>query len=266
MPLLHHIVLAVVQGITEFLPISSSAHLILVPTLAPGWEDQGALIDVAAHVGTLAAVLLYFRTETGALFRGGVNALTLKWTPDTRLFALISAATIPTLIIGGALYALDIIDALRSPIVIAWTTIGFGVVLFVADRFGARSRTIDMVGWRGAILIGLSQAIALVPGTSRSGITMSAARALGYDRPDAARFSMLMAIPVILAFGGFTFLELLQDGIDGALTDALIVAVLSCICALGAIHIFLKMAARTDFTIFVLYRLALGAALLWWFA
>lgn len=264
MPILQLIVLALVQGITEFLPISSSAHLILAPALAPGWEDQGPLIDVAAHVGTLAAVLIYFRSETALLTGGAFDAARLKWTPGSKLFALLSLATVPMVLVALGLAAFGLLDQLRSPVVIAWSTLIFGALLWLADRFGARLKTVEDVGWRAAVLLGLAQATALIPGASRAGVTISAARALGFKREEAARFSMLMAIPAILVLGAYAFLEILKEGAPGTLVDAAIVAVLSCVAALGVIHLFLKMARATDFTPFVLYRFALGAALLWW--
>ena len=192
MPIEQLILLALVQGITEFLPISSSAHLILAPMLT-GSEDQGALIDVAAHLGSLGAVLLYFRQETGMLVRGALAALRFKLTDESRLFLYIAAATIPVIAAAAALVLLDATEAMRSPAVIAWTTIVFGVLLYLSDRTAERSHGLaDLTPLRVG-LIGLAQAIAIIPGTSRSGITITAARFLGFSRPEAARFSMLLA-------------------------------------------------------------------------
>ncbi|MEO1311460.1 MAG: undecaprenyl-diphosphate phosphatase [Pseudomonadota bacterium] len=266
MPLVQLIVLAIVQGITEFLPISSSAHLILAPAVAPGWEDQGPLIDVAAHVGTLAAVLLYFRSETKLLTVGAFDAARLKWTPGGKLFALLSLATVPMVLAALGLAALDLLDDLRSPRVIAWSTIIFAVFLYLADQFGRRLKSVSDVGWGTAALMGLAQATALIPGASRAGVTITAARALGFKREEAARFSMLMAIPAIMVLGAYAFLQILEEGAPGTLTDALIVAGLSCATALLVIHLFLKMAKATSFLPFVLYRFALGGALFWWLA
>jgi len=267
MPLVQLIVLAIVQGITEFLPISSSAHLILAPSLL-GWEDQGPLIDVAAHVGTLAAVLVYFRSETVQLAKGAFDGARLKWTPAARLLALLAAATIPLVAGALALAALGLLDALRSPVVIAWSTIGFGVLLWAADVFGPREKAVADIGWRSAILMGFAQMLALVPGASRAGVTVTAARALGYKREEAARFSMLMAIPAIGVLGAYAFLQLAtaEGETRGTLTDAVLVAALSGAVALAVIHLFLKMARATSFLPFVLYRFALGAGLFWWIA
>ena len=262
MPLIQLIVLAIIQGVTEFLPISSSAHLILAPIVANGWEDQGPLIDVAAHVGSLGAVLLYFREETAMLFRGGLHVATMKATKDRRLFLLIAVATIPTFALAAVFVAFDIVDALRSPVVIGWTSIVFGVLLWLADRRPTQKEGLDRITWRETIAIGLSQALALIPGTSRSGVTMTAARYLGWSRPEAARFSMLLAIPTILAFGLFAGLDLVSEGAQASMSAALIVAVLSFATAFAAIAILMRLLQRMSFTPFVIYRILLGGALL----
>ena len=262
MPIEQLILLALIQGLTEFLPISSSAHLILFPALT-GYEDQGALIDVAAHLGSLGAVLLYFRRDTAALARGGVDTLRFRATQDRKLFLMIAAATIPTLLAAGALVALDATEAMRETYVIALSTIVFGLTLYAADKFGPRRRGVEDMTWRSTLWIGLAQVLAvLFPGTSRSGITITAARALGFTRPEAARYSMLMAIPTILAFGMFSFLQLFSEGSTGQTSDALIVAGLSFVSAYGAIYVFMKLLERISLTPFVIYRLVLGFGLL----
>ncbi|MEM1103275.1 MAG: undecaprenyl-diphosphate phosphatase [Pseudomonadota bacterium] len=261
MPVEQLIVLALIQGLTEFLPISSSAHLILAPALT-AWEDQGPLIDVAAHLGSLGAVLLYFRSDVAALFRGAFGAVLLRWTDDTKLFAFVAAATVPVIAAAAVLVLTGTADALRSPLVIAWSTIVFGVLLYWSDKAGETTRGMGDLTWGRVAAVGLAQALALIPGASRSGVTITAARFLGFARPEAARFSMLLAIPTILAFGAFSGLELLEGGDTEQLADAGVVAALSFVSAYGAIFLFMKMLQRMSLTPFVLYRMALGVGLL----
>lgn len=264
MPLLQLIVLAAVQGITEFLPVSSSGHLILVPVVT-GWPDQSLTIDTAVHVGTLGAVLIYFWRDLFSML-GGLRRL-LRGRPNqgARLFGLLVLATIPVVIVGGAISFFDADEALRSVQVIGWTTLGFGIVLFVADRFFMTVRRLDRMSAGGAITIGLAQVLALIPGTSRSGITMSAARVLGFERSDAARFSMLMSIPAIGAAGVLKGVELYRSG-DAQMTgDAVVVAILSFGIALVAIAALMAWLRRANFTPFVIYRIGLGVGLLVWF-
>ncbi|RMF16047.1 MAG: undecaprenyl-diphosphate phosphatase, partial [Alphaproteobacteria bacterium] len=269
MPFAHLILLALVQGVTEFLPISSSAHLVLVPLLT-GWRDQGVLIDVAMHVGTLAAVLIYFHRDTRGLFLALLASLGVRpagrrlgdqQTAYRRLFWALVLATIPVVMVGLAFKLTGLIDMLRRVEVIATTSIVFGLVLWWADRRGATARGFDDIKLKAALLIGLAQVLALIPGTSRSGITMTAARALGFNRPSAARFSMLLAIPTILAAGGLEMLELLQLGTDAPWSDALLAAGLSFLFALAAIGGLMRWLRHADFTIFVVYRVLLGAGL-----
>lgn len=263
MPLLDLVILALIQGVAEFLPISSSAHLILFPALT-GEADQGLAIDAAVHVGTLAAVMLFFRAETARLFRG-VFALTRGRArdDDARLVTMLALATVPVVIVGAAIAATGLDAALRSVALIAWTTIIFAVVLWLADRFGGGGKTLGSWGISGAVAMGLAQAISIIPGVSRSGITMSAARAMGYGRVEAARLSLVMSIPATMAVGGYLALKLLRSG-DAALgLDALAAAVLAFASALLALAFLMRMLRDWSMTPFVLYRLALGAFLLW---
>jgi len=254
------ILLAVVQGITEFLPISSSAHLILVPVLL-GWQDQGLAFDVAVHVGSLIAVVGYFRRDVWSVSGG-----TLAWAagrgmnPEARLGLLVVLGTIPAGL-AGLLFKDWIEVYLRSPLVIAATTIGFGLLLWWADRRRGGRGAQDM-GWVDGLWVGLAQALALIPGTSRSGITMTAALFLGLEREAAARFSFLLAIPLILLAGGLKTLDLLK--MDGPVDWAAIVGgtALSAVSAYACIHLFLGAINRMGFAPFVAYRLALGALLL----
>ncbi len=260
MSLLQLIILALVQGITEFLPISSSAHLILVPYFMQA-PDQGPLIDVAAHFGTLLAILLYFRKETLQLTRGGLDLVTFKATKDRQLFLFLAAATIPLLVFGGLLAVFDLVDRLRSPMIIGIASIFFGLVLWWADKRPVRQQNAPD-RWHPVMMMGVAQMLSLIPGTSRSGITMTAARAMGYSRKQSARFSMLMAIPAILAFAAYAFVDLLRADDPGLLSDALFVAVLSFLSALGAISLFLRAIERIGFLPFVIYRLLLGVVLI----
>ncbi len=262
MPIIQLIVLALIQGLTEFLPVSSSAHLILAPLAVNGWEDQGPLIDIAAHVGSLFAVLIYFKSETAMLVRGGVDTLRMRASEDRKLFLYIAAATVPIIIAAAVIVGLDLASALRSPTIIGLASIFFGILLWHGDRRPGTKEGLERIGWREVLTIGALQAFAIIPGASRSGVTMTAARYLGWTRTEAARFSMLLAIPTIAAFGLFAGLELITTGAGASIAGALVVAVLSFVSAYGAISIFMRLTQRISFTPFVIYRIALGVGLL----
>jgi undecaprenyl-diphosphatase len=255
-------VLAVVQGLTEFLPISSSGHLILVPHLL-GWPDQGLTIDVAAHVGTLAAVLFYFWRDVLRMLLGLGRALRGKSDPGARLALYLAVATIPALVTGYLVeqYAAE---SFRSVGLVAGTMIGFGLLLFLADRAGLTIMRVDHMTMGQAIIIGLAQCIAFVPGVSRSGITMIAARFMGYERTEAARFSFLLSIPAIAAAGLWEGLNIYRNGSDAQFSDAAIVAALSALTGLFAIAILMRWLRNWGFGPFVIYRLLFGAALIAW--
>jgi undecaprenyl-diphosphatase len=205
------IVLALVQGITEFLPISSSGHLILVPVLT-GWQDQGLLVDVMAHVGSLAAIIAYFWRDVVGLMGGGLDLVRGRLTQPARMVLYIAAATVPAVVFGLILKTTGFIEAIRGPHIVAWNAIVFALLMLVADRLGAhRKVTADVTLW-SAMAVGAAQALALVPGTSRSGVTMTAARALGFTRPEAARFSFLLGMPAIAGAG----LLVLGEAIEAA--------------------------------------------------
>jgi undecaprenyl-diphosphatase len=257
--LLHIIVLAVVQGITEFLPISSSAHLILVP-IALGWPDQGLLLDVAVHVGTLLAVMLYFWRDVHAMALGCLHLFTGRRGDHVTLVILIVVATIPIVIAGFLLK--DYLASARDIRVIGWTTLVFGLCLYGADRFGSTERGIGHLRKRDALMIGLAQMLALVPGVSRSGVTMTAGRALGIARPDAARFALLMSIPTRIAAGSLEGYDLYKQS-DTVLTEAALMGVgLSFVTALVAIALLMAWLRRATYTPFVVYRVILGVVLL----
>jgi len=259
------LLLALIQGLTEFLPISSSAHLIL-PQVVFGWTEQGVLIDVMAHFGTLFSVLLYFRKDVAEMLVGLGDLLRRRLTRGSVLALNLIVATPPALIIGVILASGGWDEALRNPAIIAAATIIFGIVLWLSDILAKQSRDMDTLTWRGAFGMGLAQIIAFIPGTSRSGITMSAGRAIGLSREAAARFSMLMSLPVIGAGGSYALLKLASGEDTGGATlgQGLLVAGLSFVVAYAAIAIFLKIVTRIGFLPFMIYRLALGIGLILW--
>jgi len=261
---LQAIVLALVQGITEFLPISSAAHLALVPVLT-GWQDQGLAFDVALHLGSLAAVVWYFRSELGRMLvewlrslRGG------PLTADARLAWAVGLGTIPVGLAGLLLQDVVAIH-LRSPLVIAGTLIGFGLLLGLADWRWRGEKSEYHIGWREVAFIAFAQALALVPGTSRSGITMTAALFAGMSREGASRFSFLLSIPVIALAGGLETTKLISSAepVDWVMLS--VATVVSGLSAWLCIHYFLAFIRRIGMQPFVAYRLLLGALLLWLF-
>lgn len=261
MTLLQLVVIALVQGVTEFLPVSSSGHLRLL-ALFGGWPDQGLAIDVAVHVGTLLAVVVYLRRECAAMAAGLLRLRAGLADPGVRLLAHLALATVPVVAAGG-LAVLWFGSGWRNSLpLIAWATLGFGVALHLADRLGAARRTLAEMGRASALAIGLAQMLALIPGASRAGVTITAARALGYGRRDAARFSMLLSIPAIAAAGALAAWEL-GAAADAALrAEALAAAGLAFAAALAAIAAMMGWLARATFTPFVVYRVLLGGALL----
>ncbi len=258
------IVLALVQGITEFLPISSSAHLILVPQLM-AWQDQGLAIDVAMHIGTLLAVMAFFHAEVRRLIMGGLNLLAGRPDGDTRLLLQLALATVPVVVLGFLIKDM-VAHGFRSPLLIAATTIGFGILLWRADRRGDNAeRALGGMTYKDALVIGLFQALALVPGVSRSGITMTAGLFLAFSRTEAARFSLLLSIPTTAAAGALGGWELVKSGDAALQADAVYAAVLAFAAALLAIWAMMAWLKKASFTPFVVYRLVLGAFLLYWF-
>lgn len=260
MPLLQLVVLAGVQGLTEFLPISSSAHLILVPHVT-GWPDQGLMFDVAVHVGTLGAVILYFWRDVWAMVAGLGRLARGRRDPGARLAAHVMIATIP--VIGaGFLYDRYYPGGLRGLEIIAWATLGGGLLLWVADRIAMTVRRIEHLGIADALVVGLAQCLALIPGASRAGVTMTAARFLGMERSDAARFSMLLSIPAIIGAGVLKGIELAETGTP-ALTSSVLTAVgLAFAFALLAIAAMMAWLKSAGFGPFVVYRVVLGGLLL----
>lgn len=263
MDIIKAIILALVQGLTEFLPISSSAHLIL-PSQVFGWQDQGLAFDVAVHVGTLLAVILYFRHEVGQLLVGWVNSMRGQHNEHSRLAWLIIWATIPAGLAG--LLGGDLIENFaRSALVIATTTILFGLLLWYADVKASERQGLTGLTLKQAVLVGLAQALALIPGTSRSGITMTAGMLIGLTKTDAARFSFLLSIPVIIMAGGYQGLKLVQQPAAADWLAVLTGVGVSFVAAYFCIHFFLQIISRMGMLPFVLYRLALGIILLLFF-
>lgn len=258
-------ILAIIQGLTEFLPISSSAHLVLAPQLL-GWEtDQGPLIDVMAHFGSLFAVMVYFRKDVGGIIMGFFDLLRRKLNKNSALALNLIIASPPALVLAFILnkYGYDVL--LRQPLIIAFTTIVFGILLWVSDIKGREEKTTEDLTWKGASLMGAAQALALIPGTSRSGITMTTARFMNMTRVESARFSMLMSLPIIGAGGLYSLLKLTTEPSGTAtLSSGLIVAGLSFITAYVCIALFMKWVSKIGFFPFMVYRLILGAGLLLW--
>ena len=256
------IVLAIVQGLTEFLPISSSGHLVLVPSAA-GWADQGLAFDVAVHFGSLIAVCVFFFDDIVAMIRGGFSLLRLDAsTPESRIALAIGIGTVPAAVVGLTLAGW--IEAnLRDPSVIVMTLSGYAVLMLLADRYGRRDRNVSDVGLRDAITIGCAQALALIPGTSRSGITITAGRLLGFDRRDAARFSFLLSVPVILLATVYEGFKLVTGTEPVAWGQIAVAVVVSAIVAYLSIDFFMRFVSRIGLLPFAVYRLVLAAIILY---
>ena len=261
MTLLQLAVIAILQGITEFLPISSSGHLRLVPLLTD-WADQGLMIDIAVHVGTLLAVLVYLWRDVLTMLAGLIRIRSGMAHPGVRLIVYLAVATVPVAAAGYAITEYFGAEWRASLAVIAWATFGFGILLHLSDRIGLTVRRIEHLRLASALAIGLAQVLALVPGASRAGVTMTAARLLGYERREAARFSMLLSIPTIAAAGAFASRELLRSGDVVLQTSAVLAAGIAFVAALIAIAAMMGWLRRATFTPFVIYRLILGGILL----
>jgi undecaprenyl-diphosphatase len=262
MPLFHLFLVAVIQGLTEFLPVSSSGHLILLPALT-GMHDQGQVIDVAVHVGTLLAVIIYFWSDVRMgllgiprLMRGKVD------TQGAWLAMCLAIATVPVVIVGLILNLTGLDKMMRGVAVIGWTMLIFGVVLYWADQRGSNVKTAAQWSIRDAVIMGLWQVVALIPGTSRSGITITGGRLLGYARHDAAKLSMLMSIPTIMASGILLGAEVAMKADGAAARDGAIAAVFAFFAALLALSLMMRLLRTVSFTPYVIYRVILGIVLL----
>lgn len=266
MPFLYILVLALVQGITEFLPVSSSGHLVLVhkvfnPDELQDWQSHMAL-DVAVHVGTLFSVLLYFRKDVltmlcglKQLAGGNVN------NEGSRLIVYLIVASIPVILAGFALHIWQPSWLLMVEVV-GWTTIIFGILLGLADRVEREDKTLQHLNLKDSLLIGLSQALALIPGTSRSGVTMTTSRFLGYSRPESAHFSLLLAIVAISGAGLLGVIDIIKAGDIQLGLDFAVAAAISFVAGYISISLMMKWLERSTFMPFVIYRLILGAVLL----
>ena len=255
------IVLALIQGITEFLPISSSGHLLLVPVVT-GWPDQGVLTDVMVHMGSFLAVIVYFWKDCVNLLLGLLDMARGRKNAWGRLALLLILGTIPAMVLGVVLDKAGFMDLVRQmPIVVAWNAIIFGTLLYVCDRFGLSTRRMADMSWAPALIIGMAQAVALIPGVSRSGISMSAARALGFERPDSARFAFLLGIPAIAGAGVLKLGEAIHTGATISF-PMILTAILTFFVALLTIAVLMKLIRHMSFLPFAIYRVALGVILL----
>lgn len=265
MPLLHIIILALVQGITEFLPISSSAHLILIQHWTEGAEqtwDNHLLLDIAVHVGTLFSVLLYFRKDVVTMFTGLKNAATGNInSEESKLLTCVIIGSLPVIAFGILLqiYKPDWMLAIKT---IAWTTLIFGIILWFVDRMKPATRDIKSMTIKDAVFIGLSQSLALIPGVSRSGITMTTARFIGFNRQESAHYSLLLGIVAISGAGALGSFSLIKSDDLHLTYDIAIAAFLSFISGYIAITLMMKWLEKCTFTPFAIYRILLGLILL----
>lgn len=270
MTLFHIIILAVVQGITEFLPISSSAHLVLLHNIFEDGSLQNAeqdrLMDIAVHIGTLLAVLIFFYHEVFAMLRGlgdVVKHKSLLATENSRLMTLVVLGSIPAILVGFVVYEFVDPEVMYDPHIIMWTTLIFGVLLGLADYIGKTNRVVSELTIKDTLIIGLAQCLSLIPGTSRSGITMTAGRFLGMNRVEAARFSLLLAMVITSAVGFAGILDLFKMENVTLTTDAAIAAFLSFLTAIAMIWLMMKGLTKFSFMPYVIYRLILGGILVW---
>lgn len=267
----HIALLSLVQGITEFLPISSSGHLILLHNILDPETVRSAetnrMIDIALHVGTLMAVLVYFHKDVWAMIKGGLDILARKpfaHSENAQLTTHVLISSIPILIVGGLIYKFVDPEIFYNPKIIIWTTTVFGALLWLADR-RPQEKAVEDIGFKQALLIGLAQTLSIIPGVSRSGITMTASRFLGLSRTQAARYSLLLAIIATSAVGAVGILDILEKGDTQLSTDAAMAAGLTFLTGLVVIAFMMKWLAKFSFLPFVIYRFALGGALITYF-
>lgn len=254
------IVLALIQGITEYLPISSSGHLILVPALT-GWPDQGVLTDMVTNLGTLFATMIFFWRDVVTMCWGLIDILKRRSTYSSKLVTNVLIGTIPILIAGVLLKVTNMDHLIRSPMLVAVNSIVFGLLLYAADAYGLLRRTVRDLTWKTALIIGISQMFSLSPGTSRSGVTMTAGRALGFVRPEAARFSFLLSIPANAAASIFIIGDAIKSG-ESISAPVILTGCLTFFIGLGTITLLMRLIRNYSFLPFVLYRVVLGGILL----
>ena len=262
MPLTHLIILSLIQGLTEFLPVSSSGHLIIVPNIL-SWRDQGLIIDVAVHAGSLLAVVIYLWRDLWSMTAALIDFRNLRENPNLKLAQIIIIASLPVMA-AGFMVSLFVGDFARNVEIIGWATLGFGILLGLSDKIGMTLNELKHMQFLDGILIGISQALALIPGASRSGLTITMARFLGYTRSAAARFSLLLAIPAILGASTLKGIELAQSQNAILSIDVAIVIMISFVAAFASISIMMNWLNKAGFMPFVIYRVVLGTGLLAW--
>lgn len=261
LPLSQLLLLSLIQGLTEFIPVSSSAHLAILPNLL-NWQDQGLMIDVALHFGTLLSVVLYFRADMWKMIVGGFDTLVFKPSTERDLFLYLCVATIPLILMGLAVTLL--FGDARALEVMAWASIGFGALLYVVDKKAATNKSMAQMSYGSALVIGLIQSLAVIPGTSRAGSSMTALRLLGYSRVDTAHFSCLLSIPAVLAASVLMAYKMIKVGHVDLYGNVLIAALLSFVAGYISIDFMMRWVRRSTYTVFVIYRMALGCLLLFW--
>ncbi|MBT4354807.1 MAG: undecaprenyl-diphosphate phosphatase [Rhodospirillaceae bacterium] len=262
MPLTHLIILSLIQGLTEFLPVSSSGHLIIVPNIL-SWRDQGLIIDVAVHAGSLLAVVIYLWRDLWSMTAALIDFRNLRENPNLKLAQIIIIASLPVMA-AGFMVSLFLDDFARNLEIIGWATLGFGILLGLSDKIGMTLNELKHMEFSDGILIGISQALALIPGASRSGLTITMARFLGYNRSAAARFSLLLAIPAILGASSLKGIELAQTQNAILSIDVAIVIMISFVAAFASISVMMNWLNKAGFMPFVIYRVVLGTGLLAW--
>jgi len=260
MPLFQIITLAIIQGVTEFLPVSSSGHLVITSGLL-GWKDQGLMIDVGVHIGTLGAVIFYLREDLKKMVWGVLASTKGKENDGASLVKWVFIASLPVFL-SGFLVAWFIQGGVRNPEIVGWAFIIFGVLLYLSDKYGYQKRSIQQMSSKDALKIGLAQAFAIIPGTSRAGVTITMARFLGYDRRESARFSMLLSVPAILGAATLLGLDLSGDQRSFFEFSTALAAGISFLTALIAIYLMMGWLRRQTFTPFVLYRVLMGVFIL----
>ena len=265
MELLNVIFLSLIQGITEFLPVSSSAHLILFPTFS-GNKDQGLLIDISVHLGSLIAVTTFFWPDVKAVIVSSTKFFSKNLdSSDRNLVICLVVATIPAVVLGAILKYSGLYDYIRnSTLIIGLAMLGFGILLWLSDR--NKQVDVKLYDWtiRHALILGLWQMLALIPGTSRSGITITGARFLNYDRSSAIKISMLMSIPTIIAAATLEFYSLGFENISINWIEIVAAIIISALAAFGALSLMMRLLTTVNFTPYVLYRIFLGTILIIW--
>tara|TARA_B100000686_G_scaffold351070_1_gene448761 strand:- start:1374 stop:2171 length:798 start_codon:yes stop_codon:yes gene_type:complete len=256
------VVIAVIQGLTEFLPVSSSGHLVIAPDLL-GWRDQGLIIDIAVHVGTLGAVIIYLWRDIWLMLKGLAKVGKLEGNSGLYLLVNIILGTIPIVIAGALIYRYAG-SALRNIEVVAWATLGFAVLLYIADKYSVTINRVEHLTWGRALFIGMAQIFALIPGASRSGTVITMARWLGFERREAARFSLLLSIPAIIGAGVIAIVDVIQLGSESMLSDFVLAAILSFISALISVFVMMSWLRKSTFMPIIVYRFGLGIILLFW--